>query len=164
MVGALQVASVLRCATSALRCSTPGLVGPGHTVQVRTLGRAGTVSVPTAAPLAGHGEVLLATIYFDSGSARLTRASRDRLDAAIRKVRSSGFRVADVDGYTDADGGLAFNLALSHDRTRNVASYLRRNGGLANRQSWHGETDPVASNADEGGKSRNRRVEVLIRY
>jgi outer membrane protein OmpA-like peptidoglycan-associated protein len=152
------------CATSATSCDLPTLAGPRRSVVVRTLGRDSTRSSVEAAPLSGHGSVLIATVYFRSGSAALTRHDRGTLRAAVAKIQGSGFAHARLDGYTDADGGLAFNLALSHRRTAAVAAYLKERGRIGSSQSWYGELHPVASNDAAHGKARNRRVEVLVRY
>jgi outer membrane protein OmpA-like peptidoglycan-associated protein len=154
----------LACSTTATGCRLLRIVGPQMRVQVRTLGRDGTRSSQVAAPLSGHGQVLIRTVYFDSGSAALTRADRRTLRAAIRTIHRIGFAHAWLDGYTDADGGIAFNLALSHRRTHAVAAFLRSRGDLRSTKAWYGESDPVASNDGAHGKSRNRRVEVLVRY
>lgn len=152
------------CRTAATSCATRAILGPRRAVSVRTVGRDGTRSELRRAPLTGHGQVLVATVYFASDSARLTARDRGVLDTAIGKVHRYGFGRAALDGYTDADGGLAYNIALSHRRTGAVATYLRRHGELASLQSWHGERNPAASNGDASGKARNRRVEILVRY
>jgi outer membrane protein OmpA-like peptidoglycan-associated protein len=150
------------CRGTGNRCTWSGLAGPGADVEVLVRGHDRTTSPARDADLAGHGEVLLATVFFDSGSAALTPRSRATLDRAI--ARAHGFGRAELDGYTDADGGLAFNLALSHRRTQAVAGYLAAHGRLDSSQAWHGEADPVGSNAHASGKAANRRVEVLVRY
>jgi outer membrane protein OmpA-like peptidoglycan-associated protein len=152
------------CHTSRTTCSLSDVLGPERIVSVRTVGHDATRSVPTGAPLRGHGQVLVTTVYFASGEDRLTAQDHRILDAAIREVHRFGFGRANLDGYTDADGGLAFNMVLSHHRTQAVALYLREHGAIGNVQAWHGEADPVASNSESQGKARNRRVEVLVRY
>lgn len=152
------------CRTRATTCHLTRITGPRRHVTVRTIGRSGTRSPERSVPLAGHGHVLVATVYFTPDSSRLTAHDRGILHTAIRKVHGYGFARANLDGYTDADGGLAYNKALSHRRTRAVAGYLIRHGGIRNVQSWHGETHPVAGNTTAAGKARNRRVEIVVRY
>ena len=158
------VDGAVRCHTSRPRCALHQVLGPRRKVYVRTVGHDDTRSARTSAPLTGHGQVLVTTVYFASGLAALTPSDRRTLDAAIRTVHAFGFGVAALDGYTDADGGLAFNLRLSHRRTRTVAAYLHSQGRLGSVQAWHGESHPVASNHGVSGKARNRRVEILVRY
>lgn len=67
-------------------------------------------------------------------------------------------------GHTDDIGGDAFNQDLSDRRARAAASYLVSQGVERSRLRTlgRGESEPVASNSDEGGRSRNRRVEIAI--
>jgi outer membrane protein OmpA-like peptidoglycan-associated protein len=152
------------CRTSTSVCAFEQVAGPARAVTVRTLGRDATSSPWTDVSLRGHGEVLVTTLYFASGSATLTPTDRRILTRAIGKVRRYGFARVSLAGYTDADGGYRFNLALSKRRTAAVAGYFRDHGRLGSVQSWHGESDPVASNGAPQGKARNRRVEVIVRY
>jgi outer membrane protein OmpA-like peptidoglycan-associated protein len=55
-------------------------------------------------------------------------------------------------------------MGLSQRRAESVATYLVQNG--VPRQSikteWHGESQPVASNANAEGRAQNRRVEITL--
>ena len=152
------------CTTDTLSCATGRVLGPAFDVRVRVLGRDGTLSERTAARPEGHHQVLIATVYFDSGDARLSSAQTRELASVARRILSMGFGVAQVSGYTDSDGGAAYNLALSRRRTRTVGDYLRGHGAIRSRSAWFGYDDPVAPNSSEAGKALNRRVEILVRY
>jgi|GEM_PF-6724334 len=152
------------CRTARSSCTITQVAGPQLPMSVRTVGRDDTRSVRTAALLSGHGQVLVTTVYFASGSDRLTAKDRRILSAAIRDIHAFGFLNAHVDGYTDSDGGWTFNLALSKRRTKAVADFLRESGDVASTEAWHGEMDPAAPNRTRGGKAMNRRVEVLVTY
>jgi outer membrane protein OmpA-like peptidoglycan-associated protein len=67
-------------------------------------------------------------------------------------------------GHTDDVGTDAYNLGLSERRAAAAASYLRFRGVSENRlrTAGRGETEPVASNDTDQGRSLNRRVEVAI--
>ncbi len=69
-----------------------------------------------------------------------------------------------VIGHTDSDGSEAHNNALSKKRAISVATYLYKNGVQAERikTDYYGESRPIASNATEAGKAKNRRVEIKI--
>lgn len=152
------------CRTRATTCRVRALLGPAHAVEVRTLGHDGTTSTLTAAPLRGHGSVLIATVYFTSGSDQLLPAGRHVLRSAVATLASSGFGRVSLDGYTDSDGGIAFNIALSHRRASAVGAFLLHRVRVATTESWHGEAGAVATNSTASGKALNRRVEVVIRY
>jgi len=67
-------------------------------------------------------------------------------------------------GHTDQVGPASYNQGLSERRASAAANYLVAQGVVRSRVSTRGmgETDPVASNDTEGGRARNRRVEVAI--
>jgi outer membrane protein OmpA-like peptidoglycan-associated protein len=70
----------------------------------------------------------------------------------------------DVYGHADAVGGDAYNQDLSERRAMNVASVLMQGGVIRERliAQGFGESRPVADNASDSGRARNRRVEVYI--
>jgi len=69
-------------------------------------------------------------------------------------------------GHSDNQGTLDYNLDLSLSRARAVASDLVASYGIeASRLSGHGVgfLAPIAPNASEEGRGRNRRVELVPR-
>lgn len=68
-------------------------------------------------------------------------------------------------GHADAIGGDAYNQELSERRARAVGAALRDYGVAYGRigVEGHGEWEPIASNAHEWGRARNRRVEISIK-
>ena len=72
--------------------------------------------------------------------------------------------IVDVYGHTDNTGSTPHNQDLSQRRAVAVATILA-NQGIDQRRFYiegKGETDPIASNATEAGRSQNRRVEIQI--
>lgn len=72
--------------------------------------------------------------------------------------------VVDVYGHTDSSGSDQYNQELSQRRAVAVATVLA-NQGVDQRRFFiegRGETDPLASNATESGRSQNRRVEIQL--
>lgn len=69
-----------------------------------------------------------------------------------------------VSGHTDNVGRADFNQNLSQQRASSVAGYLVNKGVAGNRVSaiGYGMNQPIASNANESGRSQNRRVEIVI--
>lgn len=117
------------------------------------------------APLPPSRQVAGATVYtlagnaFASGRASLTTEA----NASLRRLAQelAGRRV-EVTGFTDSQGETAANLRLSQRRAEAVAAILREAGIEATAQG-RGEADPVADNATEQGRARNRRVEITVR-
>jgi outer membrane protein OmpA-like peptidoglycan-associated protein len=68
-------------------------------------------------------------------------------------------------GHTDNVGQPWYNIDLSRRRAANVAGWLKSHGyaGSAH-MSWFGfgQSHPVTSNQTEGGRKKNRRVEIRI--
>jgi outer membrane protein OmpA-like peptidoglycan-associated protein len=152
------------CVTATTECVLDRVLGPDFTVEVQVLGHDGTVSSKVAADARGHGQVLFATVYFRPGDWVLAPSERRALATVARKIRHLGFHDAHVSGYTDSDGGAAYNLDLSRRRTQGAADYLLRTRGIESHQAWFGYDDPVAPNDSDAGKSLNRRVEILVSY
>jgi outer membrane protein OmpA-like peptidoglycan-associated protein len=70
----------------------------------------------------------------------------------------------DVYGHADSVGSDEYNQNLSERRAMNVGSVLISGGVIRQRliAEGFGEQRPVASNASDDGRARNRRVEVYI--
>jgi outer membrane protein OmpA-like peptidoglycan-associated protein len=116
--------------------------------------------------LASEGKVALYGIMFDFNKATIKPESRPTLDEIARFLRASPTQNVYVIGHTDNVGGFEFNMQLSNSRAQSVAADLSRTYGIpANRMvaSGVGLQAPVASNATEEGRAKNRRVELLPR-
>jgi len=91
-------------------------------------------------------------------------------DARFALARVSGFLIALpgrqvlVEGFTDNIGTAEYNLELSKKRADSVSKLLTENGVESQRISpdGYGKAFPVADNATDEGRERNRRVEVVI--
>jgi outer membrane protein OmpA-like peptidoglycan-associated protein len=69
-----------------------------------------------------------------------------------------------VAGYTDSQGGQAYNMDLSQHRAEAVRSFLVSHGVAADRitAQGFGPSQPVADNASPEGRADNRRVEIVV--
>ncbi|MEO0031890.1 MAG: hypothetical protein RIS94_1648 [Pseudomonadota bacterium] len=103
-------------------------------------------------------------VTFDTDSTVIKPAFRDTLDRVAQSLVQYPNSLIDVYGHTDSTGSDAYNQTLSENRARAVADYLSSRGVTAARirSQGLGETQPVASNATEEGRSANRRVEIKI--
>ncbi|HEX8271577.1 MAG TPA: OmpA family protein [Longimicrobiaceae bacterium] len=103
-------------------------------------------------------------ILFPFNSTDLYPAGRSNLQKLADILqRNPGSEVLVV-GHTDNVGSDQYNMDLSQRRAQSAASYLIQRGVSSGRirTSGRGETEPIASNATESGRSQNRRVEVAI--
>ncbi|MHB8241901.1 MAG: beta-propeller fold lactonase family protein [Solirubrobacteraceae bacterium] len=85
----------------------------------------------------------------------------------LRRLRryARGARLVSISSYADATGTRAYNLNLTRRRSQSIARLLLAGLSPAPRDvqlSWHGESDPVASNATSAGRARNRRSVIRI--
>ncbi|NQD36940.1 DUF4892 domain-containing protein [Permianibacter sp. IMCC34836] len=114
--------------------------------------------------LKATGKASVYDLYFDTGKAELKADSKPALDAIAQILKTQTGLKLYVVGHTDTVGALAQNSELSQKRANTVVDALVKQYGIAkDRLSAHGvgPLAPVASNADEAGRSRNRRVELV---
>ncbi len=100
-------------------------------------------------------------LLFGSGSSELKPESLPALRELAEVLRkNAGLRV-EIGGHTDNVGDDASNLTLSEQRALSVYNFLISSGIGTSQISWkgYGEGSPVASNATEAGRQKNRRVE-----
>ena len=104
--------------------------------------------------------------FFDYDKATLKPEGEAKLTDLIAKIKAAGQDKAPITavGHTDSRGSDDYNLALSFARARSVKAFLVSQG-LDEKQittEGRGETEPVADNATEEGRARNRRVDLSI--
>ena len=102
-------------------------------------------------------------ISFDIGSAALKPELRSVLDQLAQGLDANV--LVRVIGHTDSTGGDAVTDPLSLRRAQTVRDYLDTRGVAADRMQIEGRgaREPVADNATEAGRAKNRRVEILLR-
>jgi outer membrane protein OmpA-like peptidoglycan-associated protein len=103
-------------------------------------------------------------ITFQTDSATVNGGFNDTLVSVGLVLKKFNKTVVDVTGHTDNTGSDAHNQDLSQRRAVAVATILA-NQGVDQRRFYiegKGESDPIASNANESGRSQNRRVEIQI--
>lgn len=114
--------------------------------------------------IASSGRVALYGILFDTGKADIKPESKAALEEIAKLLKTEAALKLRVVGHTDNQGSLDSNIALSKRRAESVNAALAAQHGIAGaRLSAFGVADlaPVASNADEAGRTKNRRVELV---
>lgn len=103
-------------------------------------------------------------IEFETGSANIKPGSYKLLDEIFESaVVAEGLKLG-VYGHTDNQGSDNINVPLSQKRAEAVKSYLLKKG-LKQSQieaKGYGSEKPVADNSTEAGRSKNRRVEIVL--
>ena len=107
--------------------------------------------------------------FFTSNSTVLSNQAKKEIDAFVSDVSGDGGGTSGllfvVTGHTDNAGSEKYNYDLARIRAENAASYLatqkRVDPGKLIVMSY-GETAPVASNATDAGRAKNRRIEILV--
>jgi OOP family OmpA-OmpF porin len=111
------------------------------------------------------GLLILDNVEFEFNSADLAPATLTTLDEVGQALSTRPAASVEIQGHTDAVGAAAYNMQLSQRRADAVRDYLLANFELDPAQLTAvglGEADPIASNEDEEGRARNRRVQFVI--
>lgn len=99
-------------------------------------------------------------ILFAPGESVLAADAAPALDALAAILPRCEGGVVEVGGHTDSQGSADYNLALSARRAEAVAAALAERAPLrlALAAKGYGQTLPIADNATEEGRARNRRI------
>ena len=114
--------------------------------------------------LAGEGRIALYGIYFDTAQATLKPESRPQLEEMAKLLRQQPALKVFIVGHTDNQGGFEANMALSRRRADAVVAVLVKDFKIDTRRLvavGAANTAPLASNATDAGRGRNRRVELV---
>ena len=109
--------------------------------------------------------VLLETIQFDKGDPIVTPEMYKRLHYVARFIRAFPQFPLILEGHTDSQGKATENIKLAEERADGVRLFLNEVYRLPMQQMHtigYGEERPVATNKDEAGRYRNRRVDIVL--
>lgn len=104
-------------------------------------------------------------IQFALNKAEVLSVSFPLLDEIAKVIQENPHvQKISIEGHASAEGDDQYNLLLSKARAEAVRAYLVSKGVSADRLSstGHGETKPLATNDNEAGREKNRRVEFHI--
>ncbi len=109
------------------------------------------------------GHIAVEGIFFDTGKASLKPESQQAIGEIVKLLKADGALKVFVVGHTDNVGGLDANVKLSQERAQAVVQALEKAGIAASRLKSFGSGPyaPVASNDQEAGRAKNRRVELV---
>ena len=103
-------------------------------------------------------------ISFDTGRADIKSNFRPVLDHFAGTLNDNPASTVSIIGHTDSTGSDGINQPLSVERAAHTRDYLATRGVSPTRivVEGRGEREPVASNDDNTGRARNRRVEIYV--
>jgi outer membrane protein OmpA-like peptidoglycan-associated protein len=114
----------------------------------------------------GEGIVILfkEKVLFGFDRSDLNTSAETNLNKLVNVLQKYPDTNIEIIGHTDSKGTDDYNQGLSQRRAISVASYLRGQGVSSSRLTTKGmgESDPIATNNTEEGRSQNRRVEFVI--
>ena len=150
------------CASGACQ-NTPGYCGSnadcadGEECQNNVCVQSKVTDVPQPPPPAGA--CTLEPVYFGFDSSTLDDSARNQLSSVASCVQSRGVKAVHLTGLTDPRGTEEYNMALGDRRAQSAKTYLKSLGVAAD-VSASSMGEELANGADEGGWSRDRRVDV----
>jgi outer membrane protein OmpA-like peptidoglycan-associated protein len=108
-------------------------------------------------------KLVLEGVNFDFDKATIRQEDLPNIDKDVATLEQWGKVNIEVAGHTDSRGSDAYNIKLSQRRAEAVRDYLISKGIAADRLSakGYGESQPVADNATDEGRFKNRRVELV---
>lgn len=122
--------------------------------------------VTVAPPLPPQGEpVPMWGVLFAVNDTVVLPQSYNELQRLLQILETNGSATIELRGHTDNQGTALYNQRLSEARARAVARYLTERGIDRKRIGIRGfgESLPIDSNDTPEGRSRNRRVEYIIK-
>lgn len=125
----------------------------------QTRGIAPVATAPVADIAAIH-------VTFAFNSAQLLPETLPTLRQLGEALKSGelGTSCIQIEGHTDSIGSDSYNLRLSQRRAESVVRYLVQQTGVkADRvaAAGKGEQEPIATNATDAGRQKNRRVQIV---
>ncbi|MES1211329.1 MAG: OmpA family protein, partial [Acidobacteriota bacterium] len=106
-------------------------------------------------------------INFDSGRATFSSSTERELRQLLNDLLVAGGTTVEIHGHTDSAGNAQANMNLSEERAFAVRQWLEQQSPVnfpegRIRVFAHGQENPVAPNSTEAGRSKNRRVDIVL--
>jgi OOP family OmpA-OmpF porin len=108
----------------------------------------------------------LVGLSFASGNSEIKQEDFDLLAKVEKAIDVFPRSELIIEGHTDSYGGNTSNQRLSQERAESVQQYMINAMRIPSYRliaTGFGETNPVANNETESGRSRNRRIDIVIK-
>ncbi|MDR0881806.1 MAG: OmpA family protein [Candidatus Adiutrix sp.] len=122
-------------------------------------------NTPYGAPVDERGCWVVAyASFFDFDKSVVKPKYLPHLAEAASVLKNYPELLVEIQGHTDSVGTDQYNYGLGQRRAEAVKKVLVKNGvnPATLNTSSKGESQPIATNATSGGRSRNRRVEIHV--
>lgn len=116
-------------------------------------------------PLEIGGKIKVNPIYFVQSKSSILDDSYSELIYLYNILKENPSMEIQIEGHTDNVGDLEDLIKLSFDRAEAIKSYLVDHGIDNNRitTKGYGAGLPLTNNRDESERSKNRRVEIIVK-
>ena len=123
---------------------------------------AGGATMDLGKNLAANCHVAIYGVLFDFNKSTLQAASDPVLQQILDLLKKTPALKLEIQGHTDNVGNESYNQTLSEARAKAVVTWLTGHGVAAARltSKGYGKTRPIADNATDAGRAKNRRVEI----
>lgn len=104
-------------------------------------------------------------VKFPVNKHELSQDAEDKLKDFAERLKGENKNVyLEIQGHTDSTGAKDYNLRLGEARAETVRRFLNKQGIALNRMSTisYGQDEPVETNKTKDGRSKNRRVVVVV--
>lgn len=139
---------------------------PAPVVEPAPVPEAPLEPVPAAEPAPGRYKYCITLhIEFDIDKADIRPEYHDEVAKVGDFMKKYPTTTAVIEGHTDNVGTAEYNMGLSQRRAESVVNYLVDKFGIERSRlsaQGYGLTRPVADNATNEGKQKNRRIEAII--
>lgn len=105
------------------------------------------------------GKVYTHSLYYDNNTSKLDNQNKRSLELFVNKLDFNKITKIEIIGYADYVGADAYNLKLSEERAKNVASFLQGEGLEVSKVYMEGRGE---QDEESRSKEENRRVELVV--
>ncbi|MEA1897780.1 MAG: OmpA family protein [Bacteroidota bacterium] len=115
-------------------------------------------------PIKTGERTVLRNIFFNFNSYELLPESIVELGKLLEFLQENQELKIRIEGHTDSEGDIDYNLNLSEKRAKTVMDYLLWKSISSNRLSYkgYGESSPISDNSSDQGRAQNRRIEIVV--
>ena len=106
----------------------------------------------------------LQVVNFEVDKAIIPEVNKPLLNNTVKIMQQVPNMKLMIIGHTDKTADAAYNMKLSQERAQAMKAYLVAQGADPSKLmiKGMGETDPIADNATDQGRFRNRRIEFVV--